>query len=132
VVINKADGDNIEKAKRARKDYENALHLLKPASPVWTPPVLTCSAREMTGVSDVWETVLRHHELMTKSCELEQNRRHQSLAWMWSLVEEGLKQRFHQHPEVQRRLPQLSRQVENGMLSSVAAACQLLFFLDNP
>jgi LAO/AO transport system kinase len=130
IAINKADGDNIEKAARAKKDYETALHLLRPASPNWSPPVLTCSAREMTGIADIWAVVLKHRDIMAASCEMEKNRRSQSLAWMWSLVEEGLKDRFNCHPEVQRRLPQLSRKVENGMLSPTAAACQLLFLLD--
>ncbi len=130
IAINKADGDNIEKAARAQKDYETALQLLRPASPNWSPPVLTCSARELTGIEEIWAVVLKHRDIMTASCELDQNRRTQSLAWMWSLVEEGLKDRFKHHPKVQQHLPQLSRQVENGMLSPTAAACQLLFFLD--
>jgi len=130
IAVNKADGDNIEKAGRAKKDYETALHLLRPASPNWSPPVLTCSARELTGIEAIWTVVLKHRDIMTSSCELDRNRRSQSLSWMWSLVEEGLKDRFHHHPKVQHHLPQLSRQVENGMLSPTAAAFQLLFLLD--
>ena len=130
IAINKADGDNIEKAGRAQKDYETALHLLRPASPNWSPPVLTCSARELTGIEEIWAVVLKHRDIMTLSCELDRNRRSQSLSWMWSLVEEGLKDRFHHHPAVRQHLPQLSLQVESGMLSPTAAAGQLLFFLD--
>lgn len=130
IAINKADGDNIEKAGRAQKDYETALHLLRPASANWSPPVLTCSARELTGIEAIWNVVLKHRDIMTSSCELGRNRRSQSLSWMWSLVEEGLKDRFHHHPKVQHHLPQLSHQVENGMLSPSAAAVQLLFLLD--
>lgn len=130
IAINKADGDNIEKAEKAKKDYETALQLLRPASPNWSPPVLTCSARELTGIEDIWAVVLKHRDIMTSSCELDQNRRSQALAWMWSLVEEGLKDRFKHHPKVQHHLPQLLRQVENGRLSPTAAACQLLFLLD--
>ncbi len=130
IAINKADGDNIEKARKAKKDYETALQLLRPASPNWSPPVLTCSARELTGIDDIWAVVLKHRDIMSSSCELDQNRRSQALAWMWSLVEEGLKDRFKHHPKVQHHLPQLLRQVENGMLSPTAAACQLLLFLD--
>jgi LAO/AO transport system kinase len=130
VAINKADGDNVEKAGKARKDYETALRLLRPASPNWLPPVLTCSAMEMTGIDDIWAVVLKHRNIMTTSSELAQNRRSQALSWMWALVEEGLKDRFNHHPTVQQHLPELSRQVENGSLSPTAAACQLLFFLD--
>jgi len=130
VAINKADGDNVEKARKAKKEYETALQLLRPASPNWSPPVLTCSARELTGIEEIWAVVLKHRNIMTLSCELDRNRRSQSLSWMWSLVEEGLKDRFHHHPAVRQHLPQLSLQVESGMLSPTAAAGQLLFFLD--
>ena len=130
LAINKADGDNMERARIAQKDFETALHLLRPASPNWSPPVLMCSARERTGIEAIWTVVLKHREVMTASGELAQRRRGQSLAWMWSLVEEGLRDRFHHHPEVQRQLPQLARQVENGQLPPTAAACQLLSFLD--
>ena len=55
VAINKADGDNIEKAKKARKEYEAALRLLAPSTPTWTPPVVTCSSVEMTGINEIWQ-----------------------------------------------------------------------------
>jgi LAO/AO transport system kinase len=57
-------------------------------------------------------------------------RRSQSIAWMWSLVEEGLRDRFHRNPEVQRLLPQLARAVENGEVPPPAAAGELLSLLD--
>ncbi len=130
LAINKADGDNLERARIARKDYETALHFLRPASPNWSPPVTMCSARERTGIDEIWEIVLKHRGLMTASGELAERRRSQSLAWMWSLLEEGLRERFHHHPDVQRRLPQLAREVEAGRLPPPLAACQLLSFLD--
>lgn len=130
LAINKADGDNMERARIAQKDYETALHLLRPISHNWLPPVLMCSARERTGIEAIWAVVLKHRDVMTASGELAQRRRGQSLAWMWSLVEEGLRDRFNHHSEVQRHLPQLVRQVESGQLPPTAAACQLLSFLD--
>jgi LAO/AO transport system kinase len=132
LAINKADGDNLEKARVAQRDYETALHLLRPASPNWSPPVLMCSAREKTGIEEIWAVVMKHREIMTACGELAQNRRHQSLAWMRSLVEEGLRDRFNQHPEVQKQLPQLASLVENGQLSPTSAAGRLLSFLDRP
>ncbi len=130
LAINKADGDNMERARIARKDYETALHLLRPASPSWSPPVVLCSARQRTGIDEIWEIVLKHRELMTANGGLAERRKSQSLAWMWSLVEEGLRERFNRHPDVQRRLPQLLRAVENGEVPPTAAACQLLTLLD--
>ena len=131
VAVNKADGDNIEKAEFARKQYETALHFLAPSSPNWTPPVLTCSALEMIDIDVIWETVLKHHKTFTQTGELKANRKKQAVDWMWSLVKEGLKDRFYQHPEVKKNLPETIRDVEKGTIASTVAASRLLYLLDN-
>jgi LAO/AO transport system kinase len=131
VVVNKADGDNIEKAELARKQYETALHFLTPSSLTWIPPVLSCSALEMTGIDLIWETVLDHRKKLTDTGELDANRKRQAVDWMWSLVKEGLKERFYKNPEVNKMLPGILKEVENGTTGSTIAASRLLFLLDN-
>jgi LAO/AO transport system kinase len=131
VAINKADGDNIEKAEKARQSYEIALHLLNPATPTWSPPVLTCSALTMAGVDKLWETILDHRQKMSDSGELDENRRRQALAWMWSRIEDGLKERFFDNPIVKLRLRDVEASVERGELSPTVGAESLLFLLDN-
>ena len=131
VAVNKADGDNIERAEFARKQYETALHFLAPSSPNWTPPVLTCSALEMIDIDVIWENVLKHHRTFTQTGELKANRKKQAVDWMWSLVKEGLKDRFYQHPEVKEILPETIKEVENGTIASTVAASRLLYLLDN-
>ena len=131
VAVNKADGDNIERAEFARKQYETALHFLAPSSPNWTPPVLTCSALEMIDIDVIWENVIKHHTIFTKTGELKANRKKQAVDWMWSLVKEGLKDRFYQNPEVKKNLPETIREVENGTTASTIAANRLLDLLDN-
>jgi LAO/AO transport system kinase len=132
IAITKADGDNVAKAKKAAGVYQNALHFLRPSSPVWTPPVLTCSALEQAGIAEIWRTVLLHREKLTETGELKLRRRQQALNWMWSLIEEGLKDRFSQNVEVKKHLPGLTRAVEKGITAPTIAAEELLFFLDNP
>ncbi len=131
IAITKADGDNIEKAKKAAKIYETALHMLQPTSPNWDPPVLTCSALEMIGIVEIWQTVITYHKKFTASGELEHKRQKQALDWLWSLVEEGLRKRFDTNPEIKKRLHRITRAVEKGETSPTLAADQLLFFLDN-
>ena len=131
IAITKADGDNAENARKAARTYENALHFLRPASPIWMPPVLTCSAVEGNGIREIWKTVRRHRRLLDTSGELILKRRRQALDWMWSLIEEGLKFRFNQNPEVKKRLPKLTRGVERGATAPTIAAEELLFLLDN-
>jgi LAO/AO transport system kinase len=131
LAINKADGDNIEKAQKAAKIYTTALHMLQPASPNWDPPVLTCSALEMTGIAEIWQMVLKFHKQFTRSGELEHKRRKQALDWLWSMVEDELKQRFYNNPEIRQRLDQIKRAVARGETAPTLAADKLLFFLDN-
>ena len=131
IAINKADGDNIEKAKKAAKIYASALHMLQPASPNWQPPVLTCSALEMTGIAEIWQTVMKFHKKFTSSGELEHKRQKQALDWLWSMVEDELKQRFYNNPDIKQRLDQITRAVARGETAPTLAADKLLFFLDN-
>jgi LAO/AO transport system kinase len=131
IAINKADGDNVDKAHKAAQIYAAALQLLQPPSPNWTPPVLTCSAIEMTGIKDIWQTVLNHKQKLTATGELEIKRKKQALDWMWFLVYEGLKERFHKNPEIEKQLSRITRSVEKGETAPTIAADKLLFFLDN-
>ncbi len=131
VAVNKADGSNVEKAELARKQYENALHFLTPASLSWTPPVLSCSALEMTGIDVIWGAVLDHEKKLSYTGELEEKRQKQALDWMWALVEEGLKLRFHKNKEVARQLSKVTHAVKSGRTAPTVAASELLFSLDN-
>jgi LAO/AO transport system kinase len=131
VAVNKADGDNIERAEFARKQYETALHFLAPSSPNWTPPVLTCSALGMIDIDVIWENVVKHHTIFSKTGELKANRKKQAVDWMWSLVKDGLNDRFYHNPEVKKILPETIREVENGTIASTIAASRLLNLLDN-
>jgi LAO/AO transport system kinase len=130
VAINKADGDNIEKAKIARKQYENALHFLTPASLNWTPPVLICSAMNMTGIKEIWDAVLLNREKLMSSNELMARRKKQALDWMWALIEEGLKLRFNQNEKIKAKLPKMITAVNKGTIAPTAAAMELLFLMD--
>jgi len=129
IVVNKADGDNINRAKLAKKQYETALHLVTPSSPNWAPPVMTCSALEEVGLMDVWTTINDHKRIMTASGELEKKRQDQAMSWMWFLVNEGLERWFYQHPEIQKLLPSIKQRVETGTMAPTRAADQLVEIL---
>jgi len=133
IAINKADGDNISKAQQARKQIENAMHYLMPASSFWVPRAMACSSldTEDPGIQAIWTAVLEYRTKALKNGELHQKRCRQAVDWMWSLVEEGLKERFYKIPDIQRQLPQIIHQVEKGEKSATIAADELLFSLDN-
>ena len=130
VVVNKADGDNIDKALIAKRQYKSALEFLAPASPTWTPLVLTCSALKKIDIDKIWDIVLSHRKKMSATGELETKRKKQTVDWMWAMIKEVLRERFYQHPDIKKILPTITKKVENGTTAPTVAASQLLFFLD--
>jgi LAO/AO transport system kinase len=131
VAINKADGDNVESARKTGEELASALHLMQPLSATWTPPVLTCSGVTLDGLHDVWQTVQDHKKRLSASGELAEKRKSQALQWMWSMIHDGLRDRFYQHPEIQRHLDTIAGDVRNGLMMPTTAAQRLLFLLDN-
>jgi LAO/AO transport system kinase len=126
IAINKADGDNIERAREAKIEYESALNLLTPESSLWSVPVLTCSALTLDGIDHIWQTILEHREQLKAAGEFAKKRRQQTIDWMWTLVEEGLKDRFYNNPKVKAQLAKTTEAVEKGSISPTAAAYELL------
>jgi LAO/AO transport system kinase len=126
LVVTKADGDQRLLAERTRAEHAQALELLRPASPTWTPRVIAASARTGEGIAELWELVLAHRAALTASGELEARRQIQARDWMWSLVQEGLDRAFRGHPAVARRIPSLEREVEARQTTPAAAARTLL------
>ncbi len=129
IAINKADGENLNAVKRAKGDLEIAMHLIQPESPTWSTPVLTCSSVIADGTKDVWEIVLEHNKKFKGTGEFEQRRKKQSLEWMWTLVEDGLKLRFKNNETINKKIPLISNRVENDKISPTAAAEELLSYL---
>ncbi|MDR1854964.1 MAG: methylmalonyl Co-A mutase-associated GTPase MeaB [Azoarcus sp.] len=128
IAINKSD-INPTAAQAARAQMKTALHMLRPASPHWTVPVLTLSALRKEGVAEFWNTVVQYREAMTASGEFAARRRHQAAAWMWELIDAGLRHRFRAHPRVRAELPGLAAAVEDGRTTPSAAAAALLAHL---
>jgi LAO/AO transport system kinase len=129
IAINKADGDNLKAVEKAKGDLEMAMHLIRPESSNWSTPVLTCSSVVDGGTRAVWETILDHQQKFKTSGEFLQRRKKQTLEWMWTLVEEGLKQRFKDNKIISKEISIVSKQVENEKISPSAAAEALLSHL---
>jgi LAO/AO transport system kinase len=127
IAINKADGDNLAAAERARAEFDSALRILRPASDDrWTPRVVTCSAATGTGLDEIHDLVVEHHRRLAASGELERRRSSQQLKWMWSLVEEGTRAAVRKHPDVARRIRSLETAVVSGEVTASAAAREIL------
>jgi LAO/AO transport system kinase len=124
VAVNKADGEQVAAAARARAEYQAALRLL--ASDGWRPPVMTCSALHGEGMTAIWDVVQTHRAESTAAGRFEARRRSQALAWMHGLVRDGLDATFRAHPAVAEALPALEADVAAGRTTPFAAARALL------
>jgi LAO/AO transport system kinase len=125
-LVTKADGELEAAAGRAAAEYQKALTLLRPTSPNWRVPVLTCSAAKGTGIAEVWDTVGRFQAALGESGELAAKRARQAKAWMWNEVSESLLAALRADPEVAARLAALEAEVMAGKISPTVGAQQLL------
>ena len=121
IAVNKADGDNIARAKLAAAEYRAALNILAPHSANWSPPVVTYSALTGNGIPLLWAQVLAHKEKMTASGELAARRREQQVKWMWTMLEERLTARLRSDPAVRGKLRQAEAAVAAGKLAPTLA-----------
>ncbi len=126
VIVNKADGEIKDLATRSAMEYRDALQLLHPRSADWKVEVLTCSALDDVGVDDSWAVVLRHHEALIASKELNSRRADQARAWMWSEVQDSLIDNLKADAEVMRYIPKLEAAARAGEISAGKAAEEIL------
>ncbi|AOS44865.1 putative GTPase [Lacunisphaera limnophila] len=125
LVVNKADGENKLRAEAARMEFAQALHYLTGEQGAWQTPVLTCSAQTGEGVGAVWAAVEGYATAATGRGEFAARRRAQELAWLETLVEEGLRARLLASPAVQAVQAEVIAQVSAGTLSPAAGARRL-------
>lgn len=126
IAITKADGENSQKARVAKTEYENALHLFPPSTTGWNPAVLTCSALRQHGIAEIWERVQRYRQYMQQGGFFQEKRREQNLHWMHESIRQSLKERFYHHPTIQAKLSEIEEMVQEGKMPALKGAMTLL------
>jgi len=130
IAVNKADGDNLARAKAAAAEYNAALHILAPRSEHWFPPVLTYSALTGAGIAELWQKVLAHRTAMTASSEFAARRRSQQVKWMWSMLEERMRARLRADPTIRAAVKDTEAAVADGHITPAIAADTIAKLLD--
>ena len=126
VVVNKADGAHAAEAKSAARELTGAIRLIYPRETLWRPPVLTMSALHGDGLAELWETVLKHRQVLSDAGEFEARRRAQQVDWTWSMVRDTVLERVLSHAAVKKIRVEVERQVRDGELTPALAAQQIL------
>jgi LAO/AO transport system kinase len=126
VVVNKADGAHAVEAKAAARELTGAIRLIYPRETLWRPPVLTMSALHGDGLAELWDTVLKHRDILTEAGEFEAKRRTQQVEWTWQMVRDAVLDRVLSAPDVKAIRADVERRVREGGLTPALAAQQLL------
>ncbi|WP_194776526.1 methylmalonyl Co-A mutase-associated GTPase MeaB [Pararhodonellum marinum] len=126
LVINKADGENVKAAKKARREYTNALHLFPPNASGWTPKVSVCSALKNEGIVDIWEMILSFQMKMKRNGYFEENRSQQRVAWMHENIRYMLERQFYSNRKIRDQIESVLPEIKSGKTSSIAMARKLL------
>ncbi|MFI9723548.1 methylmalonyl Co-A mutase-associated GTPase MeaB [Streptomyces sp. NPDC052396] len=132
IAVNKADGPHERDARSAARELAGALRLLRAPDAAWNPPVLTCSAREGTGLEALWERLEQHRRVLEATGALQQRRREQQVEWAWSMVREQLLTELRTHPGVRAAAPGLEQRLREGTLTATLAAERLLEAFRSP
>ncbi len=131
LVVNKADGGNEIAAQRAVRDYRAALAMTAPANPNWVPPVLAVSAIEGTGLDQVWDQIQSYYQVLADAGELGNRRANQQVRWMWSMVDDRIREHLREYSAVAELVADLEKQVAASQVTPVAAADQILAAFDS-
>lgn len=126
IIINKAEGANLEKAKLAQCQFQNALHLFPAHESGWVPKVLTCSAFHKIGIEEVWQMIEEYIAFTKKNGYFDVKRKLQAKYWMYETIDETLRNHFYKNPEIEASLAEMETKISNDELSSFIAASKLL------
>jgi LAO/AO transport system kinase len=126
IVINKADGDNAEKAELAARSFRNALHLFPAPESGWEPKVLTYSGFYELRIKEIWDMVSSYMDFVKDNGYFKYRRNEQAKYWMYESINETLRNSFYNNPIIEEQIVKCEQLVLNGEITSFVAAKKLL------
>lgn len=126
IVINKADGDNVKNAKIAKVEFNRALHLYPPKENGWQPKVMVASALNNTGIENIHAMINEYIKSTKESGSFEKRRNNQNKHWLFTTINNQLKKRFYNNPNIEELLKLELEKIENGKTTPFYAANNLL------
>lgn len=130
IVVNKADGDNLERAKVTQGEYERMVEFIRPATEGWKTHAYRCSALQKTGLLELWAVMREFEKVTKKSGAFENRRQRQIIAWVKTMIDEHLHNLFYEDPVIKVRLPEVRAAVLAGVVSPSQAVAELIRTFD--
>jgi LAO/AO transport system kinase len=126
ILVNKADGGNLLRANATRAEYDRILHYIRPATEGWETKAHICSAAAGSGIDEIWDVIGKFIQNVKESGVFLERRRQQTLSWVYSMVEDYLKQKFYGCEAVNEARPRMESSVVSGEISAAEAAAELI------
>ncbi len=126
IAINKADGDNLKRAKLAKVEFNRALHFYPEKESGWQPKVVLCSALSNKGIDDIWNMIFEYTKLTKENKYFITKRSNQNKFWLLQTIEEKLKNEFFNDASIKAELKTQLELVEHNEITPFAAADYLL------
>ena len=126
LVINKADGDNIDNSEMAKRQYQNALHIFPQSESGWTPIVSTASSVQNKGIDFVWDKISQYKKLVSENGYFNEKRNRQQIQWMYNNINEELKRLFYGSENISVQLKILEKEILQSKISPIKAASNII------
>jgi len=121
IVITKADGTNADKAKMARSEYANALHLFPPTESSWMPEALTCSSLEFKGITEVFEMIEKYHRHTITNNYFHKKRQFQNKQWFHQTLNDLIIEKFYSDASIKNKIISIESDIENNLVNPYEA-----------
>lgn len=131
IVINKADGDNKQRALTTKNEYNRFLRFLRPATIGWKTKAYTCSSILKEGIGEIWNVITQFKQITEASGVFEKRRKMQLRDWLYAMIKDQLEFRFFHHPTVKEALPIIENQVMSGTETATSSVQELFKLYDN-
>jgi LAO/AO transport system kinase len=126
IIVNKADGDNVRRARLAKAEYNRVLSFLNPFTEGWKTKAYLASALKGEGIAEIWEVIRRFQETTRASGVFSRRRSEQNLDWMRGMIDEALRRSFFADKTMRDKLDLISGQVARGEIPPVKAVESLM------
>lgn len=126
IVINKCDGNNVDKCKIAATNFRNALHFFPKPDSGWMPKVLCYSGFYAQGIVEIWDMIYEYIAFVKANGYFDYRRNEQSKYWMYETINEHLRNSFYQNAEISELIKSAEKAVLSGQQTSFVAANLLL------
>lgn len=126
LLITKADGNNLQKAKNAKTEYTHALHLFPPSESGWIPKVEICSSIQNEGIKEALQIIESYKNLSITNGYFSLKRKQQLSDWLHYSISEQLKEKFYNHPSIKEELKNIEKNLDSGKINPYRIASELI------